>query len=75
MNENLLRATQREESLGERDGGVAIKTVGWKREQEIHSLLNHSFSIFAGNTEVVGYGPCSAAKLIDPYWGIKSAMA
>jgi hypothetical protein len=39
MNANLLRATQREESLGERDGGVAIGMVGCKREQEIRGLL------------------------------------
>ncbi len=65
---------QREERLGERDGGVAISMVGWKREQEIRGLLYHSFSIFAGNTEVVGYGPCSVAKFKDPYWGIKSNL-
>ncbi len=75
MNANLLRATQREESRGERDGGVAISMVVWKREQEIPGLLYHSFSVFAGNAEVVGYGPYSVAKFIDPYWGIKSAMA
>ncbi len=39
MNANLLRATQREESLGERDGGVAISMVGWQQEQEIFGRL------------------------------------
>jgi hypothetical protein len=69
MNANLLRATQREERLGERDGGVAISMVVWEREQEIRGLLNHSFSIFAGNAEAVDYGPCSVAKFIDPTGG------